>query len=296
MNPAKTTLALVATLAVAGSIKSRRGSQSDQLSLFPPLPSTTPAKTPKIPPTKTGKPGRLRPFFSYFGSKWSLATKYPCPCPRTGGSRIIEPFAGSAAYSLLHYTKKVQLYDKDPIIIGVWQYLINATPDEIRKLPLIRHDQTVDDLKVSQEARWLIGFWLNKAKSSPAKRPGAWMRKGFQGYQFWGEKIRERIAQQVPYIKHWKAEVSDYDSIPNVKATWFVDPPYQDKGKFYRMGSSEIDFPKLGQWCRQLNGQVIVCENEGADWLPFRPFRTVKATTKRGGKAVQSVEVIWTKP
>jgi len=250
----------------------------DQLTLFP------------VPIKATGKPGRLQPFFSYYGSKWRIATKYRCPCPRLGGGRIIEPFAGSAAYSLLHYDNEVRLYDKDPIIIGVWQYLIKATPNEIMELPLIRYDQTVDDLKIPQEARWLIGFWLNKAKSSPAKSPGSWMRKRFQGYQFWGEKIRKRIAQQVPYIKHWKAEVSDYGNIPNVNATWFVDPPYQDKGRFYRMGSSDIDFPHLGRWCRQLYGQVIVCENTGADWLPFRPFRAVKATTKH------SAEVIWSKP
>jgi len=37
----------------------------------------------------------------------------------------------------------------------------------------------------------------------------------------------------------------------------------------------------------------MVCENAGADWLPFRPFRTIKGLEgKRGGK--KSEEVIWT--
>ena len=37
----------------------------------------------------------------------------------------------------------------------------------------------------------------------------------------------------------------------------------------------------------------MVCENAGSDWLPFRPFRTIKGLEgKRGGK--KSVEVIWT--
>ena len=37
-------------------------------------------------------------------------------------------------------------------------------------------------------------------------------------------------------------------------------------------------------------GQVIVCENEGADWLPFSPLADVKATRPNS----RSIEVVWT--
>ena len=36
-------------------------------------------------------------------------------------------------------------------------------------------------------------------------------------------------------------------------------------------------------------GQVIVCENQGADWLPFTPLADVKTTRA----ASRSVEVVW---
>lgn len=36
----------------------------------------------------------------------------------------------------------------------------------------------------------------------------------------------------------------------------------------------------------------MVCENEGADWLPFRPFIVIKSTEGKNGKA-KSREAIW---
>jgi site-specific DNA-adenine methylase len=49
----------------------------------------------------------LHPFFSYFGSKYRLAKRYPKPqC-----DEIIEPFAGSAGYALLYPQKQVYLYE-----------------------------------------------------------------------------------------------------------------------------------------------------------------------------------------
>ena len=47
---------------------------------------------------------RLKPFWSFYGAKYNLAPKYPSPV----GDSIVEPFAGSAQYSLLHYQKNVQ--------------------------------------------------------------------------------------------------------------------------------------------------------------------------------------------
>ena len=72
-------------------------------------------------------------------------------------------------------------------------------------------------------------------------------------------------------------------------ATWFVDPPYQGAGKHYRFGSEHIDFLALAGWCKSRPGQVIVCENKGAGWLPFRELADVKTT--RADR--RSREVIW---
>lgn len=231
----------------------------------------------------------LRPFFSFYGGKWRIAKRYPAP----EHDIIIEPFAGSAGYSLRYPENRVILIEKDEKIAGVWKYLLKASESEILELPDVLPGQTVDDLvKVSPEAKWLIGFWLNKGCSSPRKTMSKWGAE--DPNQFWGVKIRERIASQLDLIRHWKVRHCNFGDVPNVSATWFVDPPYQQAGRHYRHGSSDIDFGQLGSWCKNRRGQVIVCENEGADWLSFKPFVHAKANeSKSGGKV--SKEAIWTR-
>lgn len=99
--------------------------------------------------------GVKHPFFYYYGGKWRIAKKYPGPI----FPRIIEPFAGAAGYSSRYYQKEVLLCDLDPIIAGLWKYLLKSSPNDIMSLPTnISH---VDELSVCQEAKWLIGFFLN---------------------------------------------------------------------------------------------------------------------------------------
>lgn len=109
---------------------------------------------------------------------------------------------------------------------------------------------------------------------------------------YWGEGIRGRIANQLQHIRHWTIANKSYAEIENQDATWFVDPPYQVSGVRYRF--NEIDFDHLGKWCQSRQGQVMVCEQDGAAWLPFAHFRTVKALEGRNG-AKKSKEVIWYK-
>jgi site-specific DNA-adenine methylase len=229
----------------------------------------------------------LKPFFSYYGGKWRAAPHYPAPKYDT----IVEPFAGSAGYSLRYADRRVRLNDKDEIICGVWDYLIHAPSSEILALPeQVAH---VDELHISQEAKWLIGFWLNKGAASPCKTPSSWMRKGTHTNSFWGTTIKNRIASQQQHIRHWKVFNLSYSNlILNGKATWYIDPPYIGAGKFYRHPSSGIDYNHLGAWCRGIRGHVIVCENEGADWLPFSNVMHVKATAGRKRKGV-SAEVTY---
>ena len=228
----------------------------------------------------------IRPFFTFYGGKYRAAPRYPKP----KHSRIIEPFAGSAGYSMRYPDLNVTLVDADPVIAGVWDFLIRSTSTEIRALPLMSAGQHVDELAVCQEARWFIGFCLNKGRSAPSKTMSAWGCEPRYSQQFWGETIRERAASQVDRIKHWQIIHGDYTAAPDVEATWFIDPPYQVMGKHYvhRL----VDYEALATWSRSRRGQVTVCENEGATWLPFRPFLTLKANESRtGGK--RSKEAIW---
>ena len=215
----------------------------------------------------------IRPLFSFYGSKWRAARKYPAPQHST----IIEPFAGSAGYALRYPDRQVILCERDPVIAELWRYLIASTSSEILSLPLIDTDQTVDNLSVSAGARSLIGFWLNKGTSAPCARPSKWFRSGYQSYQFWGKEIRARTAAAVEQIKHWQIIEGDYTSSPNVSATWFIDPPYLEAGRRYKHGSKAIDYTHLSRWCRERAGQVMVCENVGAEWLPFEPFIDIKS-------------------
>lgn len=224
---------------------------------------------------------RLRPMFSYYGSKWNLSPKYP---RFSDHHYLIEPFAGSACYSLLYWWRKVRLFDLDDNICSVWDYLINVSESEILNLPLLAPGQSIPN-NICREARILIGFWAGKALTFPnqtmhkAKNP--------KHYGLWSETIRSRIANQLQNIRHWKIEQKSYEQIENIEAVWFIDPPYVYGGKYYR--KSNIDYQSLGEWCKTRNGKVIVCENSAADWLPFEYLSPLKGMKKN------TVEMIWIK-
>jgi hypothetical protein len=250
------------------------------------------SSTPKVGSTRGNQVrmpnrGEVRPFFGFYGGKWRDAIKhYPSPREKT----IVEPFAGSAGYSLRYHERNVILCEIDPVLAAIWAYLIRVRPAEVLSIPDLGHDQTVDDLRVAQEAKWLIGFWLNRGVSTPRKSPSRWMRDGIRPGSFWGARVRQTIAQQVTKIRHWRILNRNYYDAPAIdSATWFIDPPYQCAGRHYRFSSDEIDYKKLGAWCKDRKKQVIVCENDGANWLPFSPLADVKTT--RAGR--RSKEVIW---
>ena len=205
---------------------------------------------------------------------------------------IIEPFAGAAGYALRHHQKKVILVERDPILAGTWGYLIRVSPEEILALPDLMPGQDTSDLNLPQEAKWLIGWWLNKGANAPRRTPSSWMRGGTRDSSYWGGAVRHRIAGQLGLIRHWQVIEGDYSLAPDIEATWFIDPPYQNAGKYYRYGSGQLDFNVLGAWCRGRQGQVMVCENEGAFWLPFLPFRVSRSNQTQYGNRI-SREVLW---
>jgi site-specific DNA-adenine methylase len=234
---------------------------------------------------------RLKPFFTYYGGKYRIAPKYPAPQHRM----IIEPFAGSAGYSVTYPDRDVVLCDLNEKVCGTWDYLINANESDIRSIPV--GFETVDDLQVPQEVKWLVGWWCNKGTTTPAKSPSKWMRDRIRPNSFWGSTIRERVASQVQHIRHWKVFHGTYQDLGDWDdgATWFVDPPYDNKaGSHYTHGSKGLDYQHLASWCRSRTGQVMVCENDGADWLPFRPFLLAKATPGKQKEGRCSKEAIWT--
>lgn len=232
---------------------------------------------------------RLRPFFPYYGSKWNIARYYPAPV----FEHIIEPFAGGAGYATFYATPytAVTLFDADPIIAGVWEYLIRLcyleAAHEILALPdLPNVGDSVDDHVIPQEAKWLIGFWLNRGSAQPKKSRTAYSARTDRAQLNWGPRAKARIAAQIPALARWRVKCADYQDpgVPMLRATWFIDPPYGEKGLHYRY--KLVNFNALGAWCRIRIGQVIVCEGPGASWLPFEPLGSFKSSKGRADEFV----------
>jgi len=231
------------------------------------------------------------PFFTFFGSKWGKTKRYPKPVHDT----IIEPFAGSAGYASHFPERDVILCDTNPRIVAIWQYLIGASSDEICALPDIAAGQTLDTLNVSPGAKWLMGYWMAPYLSRPMNKPSSWMLKGHRPNQYWGPTVRARIANRVNQIRHWRIILGSYADLPNQKATWFVDGPYQHITK--TAYHSKPNFDHLSKWCKERDGQVIVCEQLGADWLPFECLPATRTRHKRlagenTGKP-SNTEMVW---
>lgn len=212
--------------------------------------------------------------FSYYGSKGKVVNCYPPP----KYDKIIEPFAGSARYSLRFWQKDVLLVDKYPIIIEVWDYLINATEKDITGLPKMKTGDCLDNYDLADIERKFLGFIVQTSSG---------MRKTVSPFVEDTEPILKKIANQLFMIRHWKTKIGSYDGLKNEYATWFIDPPYQFGGHEYKYSNKLIDFNKLGEWCMNRNGQVIVCENTKANWLPFKPMIDMQ------GAMFKTTEAIW---
>jgi site-specific DNA-adenine methylase len=222
----------------------------------------------------------VRPLFPYYGSKWNIARHYPRPV-----GDVVEPFAGGAGYATFYDAPRAHLVDADPIIVGVWSYLLRVKPAEIEALPLLPEvGDNVDNYNLPQEAKWLIGFWLNRGSAQPKKSRTAYSARTDKAQLNWGQRAKDRIISQLELISGWTVRQGDFTSAPNIAGTWFIDPPYGDKGKFYRVPFS--DFARLAPWCHDRRGQLIVCEGPGADWLPFQPLGNFKSSK---GKAMEYV-------
>jgi len=216
---------------------------------------------------KVKKQIELKTFFSYFGSKYRIAKLYPKPKYDT----IVEPFAGSAGYSLRYPHKRIILNDIDSNVTTVWNYLIHVSEEEILSLPDIK--QHIDEVSyLPFEAQLFIRFWLTKACGRPRKTLSKWVRDGISTSGFWGKQVRKQVASQLQYIRHWEVLNTSYEQLDtvlgNIQATWFIDPPYEHSiSKEYAYNT--IDYYKLALWIHQRKGESIVCEKENAHWLPF---------------------------
>ena len=214
--------------------------------------------------------------FSYYGSKSKIVDYYPPP----KYNKIIEPFAGSARYSLKYWQNDVLLVDKFPVIVDVWNYLKNASEADIKGLPKLDTGQTIDDYDLSDIERKFMGFMVQDGTTGMRRTASYFAVKRMD------EKF-DFIIKNLHKIKHWEIKLGSYDELQNVEATWFIDPPYEFGGHEYKCSNKSIDFQLLSEWCINRNGQAIVCENTKATWLPFKPMIDMQ------GSMFKTTEAIW---
>ena len=216
--------------------------------------------------------------FSYYGSKSKIINCYPPP----KHSKIIEPFAGSARYSLKYWQNDVLLVDKYPVIISTWKYLQSASSNDILGLPFMQKGDSIRNYpNLSKDEINLLSFLVCAGSSGGRMNVGS-----MDGINV--EYDLKRIAKEIYKIKHWKIKLGSFDEIDNVEATWFIDPPYQFGGHEYKFSNKQIDFINLAEWCKSRNGQAIVCENTKADWLPFKPMKEMQGTMFKTTEAIWS--------
>lgn len=232
----------------------------------------------------------MRPFFSYYGAKYTTAAYLGKP----RRDLVIEPFAGSASYSTRWNARRVRLYDVSLEICDLWDFLINSSSADIAAIP----DQFEDIDQVMALPRGpqlLCRFWVAKGRAEPSGTLSPWYFtwRNASDCRVWSASVKDRIIRQKPLLENWSIDQMSWDRVPVVEAHWHVDPPYNNlPGSRYP--HSDVDFAKLGAWCTELPGAVDVCENVGADWMEFEHLCDVVSSRGRRSGAV-SKEAVWRK-
>lgn len=243
-------------------------------------------------------------FFPYFGSKSNLSKICPGPLYDT----IIEPFAGSATYSVRYWDRDIILIDKYDVIIRIWHYLQQVSPKDILGLPEIKPGLDLTKLNLSQAEKDFVGMWLSFSKSKPmVKRVSPIPTVSPKGRILLKSDMpmlsyREKVSKNLYKIKHWKIKQGDYTEAPDIEATWFIDPPYQDEnlGKWYKhKRPPEL---QLRKWCDKRKGQILLWGIEkgrqGSFEFDFanRSNKSKMGTRYKEGFYTNTFDLLWGQP
>ncbi|MDX2014161.1 MAG: hypothetical protein SFW67_28440 [Myxococcaceae bacterium] len=230
----------------------------------------------------------MRPFFSYYGAKWTVA-KWLGP-PRR--DLVVEPFAGSACYATRWAAKRALLFDLSEDIVALWDWLIRCSTADVLRLP-DRVESFDEVAALPLGPRLLLQFWVAKGRAEPSGALSPWyfQHRSSTDCRVWGSAVKARLVAQKPAIAGWEVRCGSYNEAPDLDAHWHVDPPYAGSpGRRYP--KSDIDYAALAAWCMTRRGAVDVCENAGATWLPFRPIGTVVSLRGRRNGS-RSEEAVW---
>jgi hypothetical protein len=235
---------------------------------------------------------RLHPLFKWFGSKWSASKLYPKPEHQI----IIEPYAGSAGYSLNYSDRDVYIYDSHPALGKLWPWLIHAATQQlILDIPInLPVGTNIRTIGLSEGQQLLLRMWQRTNNCSDCWTVSKWGSLPGQ----WTANTRARVAEEVSGIKHWKWGDLGSSWKWSTPATWHIDPPYLYN---YRYGC-KFDHEDLAVKVSRIasDSLIIVCEatcpktGQVPSYLPFQPFARRVTSRRKQGNNTHSNELIWT--
>lgn len=235
--------------------------------------------------------------FSYYGGKSKIVHLYPEP----KHDLIIEPFAGAAAYAFKWARRScgrtAWLNDLDERVASIWEFLLS--PDAIEWISstwpgTVEQGRTVESYFPDNSPSGLIELARAEANQGTQGARGVHSVVTSMGAKCW-PRTKDKLLEIIPEISHWMFTRRDYSALSNLTGTYFIDPPYANQaGRRYR--AADIDYTRLSSWCRDRDGQVIVCENAGAEWLDFRSLGEHRRNSIRSRyQKADAKEVIYVK-
>jgi hypothetical protein len=187
----------------------------------------------------------------------------------------------------------VILCEKNPDVAAAWRFLLSKDAAEwIARLP---NAATIGDNvenMVPNAPAGLLTIMRAECNHGTAGTNGKHKLVTKFGQKGW-PRLKPRLLYWLPRIAHWQIIEGSYENLPNIEATWFVDPPYNNPAG-RRYVHHALDFMQLADWCERRVGQIIVCENAGADWLPFNHLIERQGIRSRYQKSNAS-EVVYVK-
>ena len=230
---------------------------------------------------------RYASLFSFYGSKSKLSRLYPPPKYPV----IVEPFAGSAAYSLQYYDRQVILVEVNPRVTAVWKFLLSAEAEHwVRRIPDHVEPGTIVDDLIPDAPDGLREILRAEANRGTFGTKGIRKQVTRIGAANW-HRIKQKILWFLPKIRHWQIIEGDHSNAPNIRATWFIDPPYfTEAGKQY--ACCDLNSSLLRDWVLSRKGQVIVCGTAEQNWLPFSPLAPARTFNYRS-RSRRAMEAIW---
>lgn len=191
--------------------------------------------------------------FHYSGNKKRLSPLLRKPV----SDIVIEPFAGSAGYSLYYKPSKVILFENNTDIYNLWNWLITATTikdlekleslkvsvkTDIRTLNLPKPEETLFRLTCASVYVGQLSSWIAYPQNSV-------------NFSF--------LKENLDYIKNnITLGGKDFRESLSLKGTFFIDPPYvgthgnyKDKSK--KLSLDNIEISDITNFIDQLTEPII---------------------------------------